>query len=589
MRAQGPPLQAWRHALAWATAGVIAGVLLSGLVVWRLIPRTLRPASMHFSAVTNFAGVQTQPALSPDGRSVAFVSNRDGHYNIYVGLASGGTLVQVTSDPNLKSRPSWSPDGTRIAFARLNESGVFDVWEVPALGGTARRLILNATDPAWSPDGQSLAYENLATGTIWVSSASGANAKQATPPEPPPFADTEPRFSPDGRSIAFSRKSDGPYSELVVVDLALGQSRQLTHDNALALSPAWSPDSRAIDFASSRGGTMNVWKMAATGGEPEQITSGQGDDAQLDVSSDGRRIVFSTFRETINIAQMDLNAKPGQQNAKLLTTDPARNQLAPAYSPDGKRVAYFSNLKGAEKEGIWLANSDGSNPVQLVQDDRVNIFPRWTSDGISLVYPSAVSPLAPATWQCRRVSASGGAAETLLINGTNRVDVGPDGRLLFTGPQGQPQVFDPRDNKTETLGTVPPGGLFFFWSPDGRSIAYMSYPKRENDPNAGIWVDDFKSAPRQVFHGWAVYYARGTQKELYVLEGKPDLNGILWKVGWDGKGLARTSTIIRIPYIYNYKVGPPVNFFDVSPDGNRVAFGTQEVLESNIGMIENVR
>ena len=61
---------------------------------------------MRFSAVTNFAGVQAQPALSPDGRSVAFVSNRNGPYNIYVGLISGGRLVQITNDANFKSPPA---------------------------------------------------------------------------------------------------------------------------------------------------------------------------------------------------------------------------------------------------------------------------------------------------------------------------------------------------------------------------------------------------------------------------------------------------------------------------------------------------
>ncbi len=104
-----------------------------------------RPAfPMHFSAVTNFPGAEAQPSLSPDGRSVAFVSNRDGHYDIYVGLITGGSLVRITNDANLKARPRWSPDGTKIAYSRLNESGLWDIWEVPALGGTPRRLILNA-------------------------------------------------------------------------------------------------------------------------------------------------------------------------------------------------------------------------------------------------------------------------------------------------------------------------------------------------------------------------------------------------------------------------------------------------------------
>lgn len=143
---------------------------------------------------------------------------------------------------------------------------------------------------------------------------------------------------------------NAPYGELAVVDLASEKMQKLTNDGALALSPAWSPDSRSIYFASSRGGTMSIWKIAAEGGKPQQITSGQGDNAELDVSSDGKKIVFSTWCINGNIARFDLTAKDSEQTPKLLTTDPARNQLAPVYSPDGKLLTYFSNLKGAEKK-----------------------------------------------------------------------------------------------------------------------------------------------------------------------------------------------------------------------------------------------
>jgi TolB protein len=275
--------------------------------------------------------VQAQPALSPDGRSVAFVSNRDGHYNVYIGLISGGNLVQLTHDGSVVSRPRWSPDGTTISFSRLNASGIWDVWEVPALGGTPQRLILSAKDVDWSRDGHFLAYENLATESLWISDTSGQNARQVTISEPSRARHTEPRFSPNGRQLAFVTRPGGPYGELCVIDLESGKVRRLTHDAALALSPAWSPEGEHIYFASSRGGTMNIWKIAADGGSPEQITAGQGDDAQLDVSRDGKRIVFSTFRENIHIVQLDSSGKAGeQQSQKALTGDPARNQLQPA-------------------------------------------------------------------------------------------------------------------------------------------------------------------------------------------------------------------------------------------------------------------
>src|SRR5262249_60337536 len=122
----------------------------------------------RFTAITNFAGVEAEPAFSPDGRSVAFVSDRGGQYDIWVGLVRGGSLVRITNDSNLKSHPRWSPDGSRSVYARFNEAGLWDVWSVPALGGTPRRILAAATDPTWSPDGQLLAYANLATSTIWL-------------------------------------------------------------------------------------------------------------------------------------------------------------------------------------------------------------------------------------------------------------------------------------------------------------------------------------------------------------------------------------------------------------------------------------
>jgi eukaryotic-like serine/threonine-protein kinase len=586
-----PPF--WRQALPWALFGVTTVALVALVVVWKFTARETAPsAAMHFSAVTDFPGVQAQPSLSPDGRSVAFVSNRDGHYNIYVALVNGGSLVQITKDPNLKSRPAWSPDGTTIAYARVNDSGTWNVWDVPALGGAPRRLILNAADPAWSPDSRSLAYENMADNTLWISGASGENANQVAGTAESEWFDAEPRFSPDGRKIAFAaRNSDGgPYGELAVADLDSGKTRLLTHDNALALSPAWSPDGRSIYFASSRGGTVNVWKIGADGSGLQQITAGEGDDAELDVSADGKRIVFSTLREHIALAQLDLQAKPGQQSVKLVTTDTVRDQFGPVYSPDGSHLAYFSNLKGIEQEGISVADADGSNATPFVQDPRVNIFPQWTPDGKYLVYESAATVFGK--WEYRRVAVSGGVPHTLLTgDGLTRPESGPDGRLLFAGPNGEVETFDPRDNKTETLGTPPAHASreLLRWSPDGHSVAYLVSPSEENDANSGLWADDFKNPPRKVFRGWVVWFARGPGNQIYLLEGKPDLNGVLCKVGWDGQGLTRTAATIPILYNLNYKHTILENQFDVSPDGRHVAFQQEQILEEHIGMIENVR
>jgi eukaryotic-like serine/threonine-protein kinase len=591
----GISLPAARKIIPWALGGLIGGALIAGLAVWKFAPNSASSAAMHFSAVTNFAGVQAQPALSPDGRSVAFVSNRDGHYNIYVGLTGGGSLVQVTNDANLKSRPAWSPDGATLAYARLNHSGLWDIWEVPALGGTPRRVILNATDPAWSPDGHSLAYENLSDRGIWVSGSSGENPRRVAVPiyATENVRNTEPRFSPDGREIVFSVRADGPYGELEVVDLDSGKVRELTHEHALELSPAWSPDGRYIYFCSSGGGTMNIWKIPVNGGDSEQITAGQGDDAELDVSTDGKRIVFSTWRTNTNIARLDLGAKPGQQDVKLLTTDPARNQLAPAYSLNGKYLAYFSNLKGAENESIWVSSADGANPVQLVRDSQVNIFPQWSPDSQRIIYRSMSVLAEHAANEYRAVSVSGGVPQAIFNKAVgNYFDVGSDGRLLFLNSENQPESFDLSDDKTKILGSALPGvGGSPRWASDSHSVLYVVAAKQEDDPNAGLWVDDFKNPPRQIFRGWVDrWVARGPNNEIYFFEGKPDLTEVLCKVNLDGKALTRTPVII--PMVHSYWDDPvqdSLDTFDVSPDGRYLAFEKQTVLGANIGMITNVR
>ncbi|HEV2422489.1 MAG TPA: LpqB family beta-propeller domain-containing protein [Candidatus Acidoferrales bacterium] len=582
-----------RRSVPWAVAGLIVGGLIAGLAVWKFAPGFGPRTHMHFRAVTNFSGVQAQPAFSPDGHSVAFVSNRDGHYNVYVGLTGGGRLVQVTNDANLKSRPAWSPDGATLAYARLNDSGLWDIWEVPALGGTPRPVILDATDPAWSPDGHSLAYENGTDHTLWISGAQGENAHRVLPAPAPDslLRYTEPRFSPDGSQIAFISRVQGPGGEVRVVDTASGKVHELTHDDVLALSPAWSPDGRSIYSASGRAGTVNIWKDSLRGGAGEQITAGQGEDAQLDVSSDGKSIVFSTWRTNTNIARLDLSAKGPQQKVEMLTTDPARNQVAPAYSHDGKRIAYFSNLNGVENESIWISDADGSNPLPLVRDDQINVFPHWGPGDNRIAYKSFTKNPAGflETSEYRDVPVSGGAPKTVYNNSAgDNFEIGADGRFLFVNSKNEAEIFTPAANKTEVIGPIPvsPRDTPLRFSADEHSVAYIVDASRDQDPNAGLWVTDFKNPPRQIFRGWVVWFARGPKNRLYLLEGEPDLNGVLQSVDWDGRNLERTSVLL--PMTYSYWTDPsedPQVFFDISPDGRYIAFMKQTVLSANVGMV----
>jgi Tol biopolymer transport system component len=401
---------------------------------------------------------------------------------------------------------------------------------------------------------------------------------------------TELRTSPDGKMIAIAVRSagGGPTGKLGIADLSTGKVRLLTQDSATTLSPAWSLDSRFIYFASSRGGTLNVWKIGADGNGLRQVTAGAGDDTELDVSSDGKRLVFATMRLNIGLSQFDTQVKAGESGIKVLTSDPARNEFGPAYSPDGTHLAFFTNLKGVEHESIGMADASGANATQLVRDNRTNLFPRWSPDGNRIVYFSFDDQGRDDDY--RGVAISGGAPQTLVRTGGSFIfDVGRDGRVLYQKDPGEVEGYDLRDGRALTLGNVPQGAWLFRWSSDGNSIAYLVSSSQENDPAAGVWITDFKTAPRQVFRGWACWFAVNAKNEIFVLKGKDDLNGEIWKVKWDGSGLSRASGTLPLLYNPNYLHSRTLSQFDVSPNGHNIAFQTQQVLQENIGIIDNVQ
>ena len=585
------PLPRRSAAMLWLLGGVALGVLIAGAVIWKLRAASPAQPTMHFSAVTNFTGIDAQPAFSPDGRSIAFLSNRGGQFDIWIGLITGGSPVRITNDPNLKAHPHWSPDGSRILYARVNDSGLWDIWTVPALGGASRKLLTNATDAAWSTDGGSLTYADTPTRTIWLCDALGSNARALTQPEKNAWH-WQPAYSHDGRKIVFVRRARGPYGELAWAEVATGKVHTLTDDKALVFSPVWSADDRFVYFASTRGGTMNVWKVSLEGGALLQITAGRGDDSELALSPDGQKIVFASHRTATNLLEVEVGSTT-EAGRKWLTTDASRGTFAPVYSPDGRKIAYFTNLKGAVNEPIWLMDADGSNPIKLVEDSYLNVFPRWTSDGQFLIFSSRNGGLDAQLLKLRRLSLSGTVPEDLHAEtpDANWGDVGPDGRLVVRGEYGQPEVLDIRNKDVQALDAIR-GGLFR-WSEDGRRIATVTYARTPGDPEAGVWVYELSTrTSRQVFRGWAGYIGWAGAEELFVLEGKPNLDAVLWRVRMDGSTPLKTQTKLQLRFSpTDLGTGQGTSFarFDVHPDHKRIVMEASRFEESDISMIENIR
>jgi serine/threonine protein kinase/Tol biopolymer transport system component len=228
----------WRWILALGAA-VLAGALLD-----RFLRSPAEPHLVTFHPLT-YSGTDFSPAASPDGRTLAFASERDGRRRIWLKQLAGGNEVALTSGPD--DDPRFSPDGSMVLFARSEGSRMM-LYRVPLLGGEPRKLAEDASDGDWAPDGRRIAFvrKSLKAGvlgsSVFVAAADGAGAREVARIEE--HALRWPRWSPDGRRIVLVDNGlAGASRPILLVDVDSGKTRQITPPGRGAvISANWSGD-----------------------------------------------------------------------------------------------------------------------------------------------------------------------------------------------------------------------------------------------------------------------------------------------------------------------------------------------------------
>jgi TolB protein len=197
---------------------------------------------------------------SPDGRYIAFDSDRDGERAVYVADADGGHARRV-SGKGYAAVPSWSPDGRSLVFVRAEAARprTWNLWQLTLASGELRRLTSHSYGQPWGgswfPDGQRIAYSH--EDRIIVRDLSRGTRRAYSSPRPGRLLRT-PAVSPDGRWILFQMFRDGVW----LLDVASGSMRKVLDDPS-AEEYSWSPDGRRVAYHSRRSGQWGVWTMAA--------------------------------------------------------------------------------------------------------------------------------------------------------------------------------------------------------------------------------------------------------------------------------------------------------------------------------------
>ncbi len=511
---------------------------------------SLRP--VEFRQLTFQPGQEDFPVLSPDGSSFLYVSGAAGNADIYLQRVGGQNPNNLTKDSTVAdTQPAFSPSGELIAFRSERDGG--GIFIMGATGENVRRLTDFGFNPAWSPDGKQLAvnsetvthpFARVGYADLWVVDAATGQKRLILPgqwrQERGGGDASQPNWSPHGYQIAYwGLRGNTGWRDIWTIPAVGGKPVDVTNDVATDWNPVWSPDGRSLYFGSDRGGSLNLWRVpidersGRTLGPPEPALLPATYVGHFSLARDGRHLAYRTQETTGNLYRiafdpraerltsapakvlqtsmviLNMDVSPdgnwlafrpgfGQEDIFLVRsdgtglrhlTDDVFRDRGPKFSPDGKRIAFYSNRSG--RYDLWSVHLDGANLSQITRGAAHGPwFPNWSPDGTRLAFPDGVNSYVfrPGT------SPGEGTIEPLPpLPGSGWMQVygwSLDGRQLVGQRQGGSDrnllLYSLETKKYDDLGPADPGevsvvgtlGALPFFLADGKRILYLAGNRR---------------------------------------------------------------------------------------------------------------
>jgi Tol biopolymer transport system component len=352
--------------------------------------QTATTRDVEFLRLTDFVGMKESPALSIDGKMVAFVSLINGRRQIWIRLLAGGVPLQVTRDDCDHDQPRWTPDSSTLVYytPSANPAQLGAVWEVAALGGPPRRVASALTGGDVSHDGRRIAFFQSSGDHIeLVTMARDGSQRVCVARVSPESIYRSPRWSPDDRFLAFQRDSLAFANHLEIVSATGGEPREVAHSEWLK-GCSWLPDGSGLVYSSSRGSTLlyppifNLRTVGQHGRDDRQLTYGDQSFVEPDVHQSGR-LLAARVRAQSDVWKFAVGGSPAENTrGRMRVTRQTGQAQTPSVSPNGAEVVHLSDNGG--HGNLWITTTDGSSVRQLTfeRDPAVNVgVPMWSPAG----------------------------------------------------------------------------------------------------------------------------------------------------------------------------------------------------------------
>jgi eukaryotic-like serine/threonine-protein kinase len=522
-----PPRTNRRKFLA---VSVFALLLLGSFLFWWLLRRPTSLGELSLTRLTSDSGLTTDAVISPDGKLIAYASDRDGNnLDIYVRQVGGG-LTRLTEDPADDHQPSFSPDGSQIVFRSERDGG--GIYVISALGGEARPLAPRGRNPRFSPTGDWIAYWvgplaghpfGAQAGRIFLIPRTGGDPKPVDPPGI--LAAGCPIWSPDGTHLLFYG-SDSiyvpvflPTSDWWVWPLAGGkpvktgafaafaqQNISLALPSLVPAPAEWMDD--RVFFSAKAGDSVSLWQTSISPknwritGQAHRLTQGSGLDVRPSFAKTGR-LVFSSLVENADIWSLPIDTSLGRVKGPL---EQLTHNLAADYShsmsADGKKLAFVSWRSG--NPDIWIKDLESGKEKPLTESPAEEYLPMISPDG-SLV---SFAMSGTRAWSLDNndtylIPAKGGLLKKLCDGCGQPCGWSQDNKLLLTNTQytntqyrGNQFVIGLINLATGKAGPYLQSSQLLLFNAtlthDGRWISFNAYDSQASPPRLEVLVAPFQ-------------------------------------------------------------------------------------------------